>query len=307
MTTREKEISNDLTLILNDKYGLLGEPLKKRVEFTVFSGIEIGEIKKENLALEQYQRPADEKRIKKINKEWIEEAGTIFVYEHKIKGKFYYTIPDGQNRACANPNDKVTCIKMRADREMLPVDVFLTVNSNMKGVTSDDMFWAEVYKKNNLALWMLKYLEEYQDIKMVRQTQENRSTGEFCFADLLFKELNRLIKKDGESIAKENFEILCECMLGKFDSMLFRSRSNCYKGYISVWQGMIKLLEHFRWPESEYVLKKLDSMYDRNDSGPPDKVKIETPQQVSGHGRKDFDTFDQKLRAYYVFLNMWNN
>ena len=111
----------------------------------------------------------------------------------------------------------------------------------------------------------------------------------------------------GSEIAKEYFETLCECMLEKFDTSHFRSRSNCYKGYISVWQGMIKLLQHKSWPDSEYVLEKLDSMYDRQEEGPPDKIKIATPQQISYNGSRDFHSSDQKVRAYSVLLNIWNN
>jgi hypothetical protein len=296
-----------LIIVTNEEYGLLGKPLKKSIVTTKKGEIEYAQIKKENLSLEKYQRPVDKKRVEKMNKNWIPECGTIFVYEHKIDGKYYYTIPDGQHRACANPNDTVACIKMRSDREMLPVDIFLTVNRNSAKVTSDDMFWAEVYKENSLAIWMLDYLRHKWDMTMVRQSAESRSDGSFCFADLLFKELNRLVKANDEEIAKEYFETLCECMLGKFDITHFQSRSNCYKGYISVWQGMIKLLEHKSWPDSEYVLEKLDSMYDREEEGPPDKIKIATPQQISYHGSRDFHSFDQKVRAYSVLLNMWNN
>jgi hypothetical protein len=70
---------------------------------------------------------------------------------------------------------------------------------------------------------------------------------------------------------------------------------------------MIKLLQHKSWPDSEYVLEKLDSMYDRQEEGPPDKIKIATPQQISYNGSRDFHSSDQKVRAYSVLLNIWNN
>jgi hypothetical protein len=124
------------------EYGILAKPLSKRLKVTQVGPLKIAQIYKKNLGIGQYQRPQNKKKIANIRGNWNPELGEGFkVAEILHDGKWYHQVVDGQHRACACPQERVTVTVINS---VAPVDNFLEANNpkNKSTISVDDRFFA---------------------------------------------------------------------------------------------------------------------------------------------------------------------
>jgi hypothetical protein len=284
--------------------------------------VRFGVIPKANLALGPYQRPEDTPRVDRIRKNWHPDFGVINLYEFKHGNKYYYTIPDGQHRAKANPNEAV--IGIITNTYTAP-ELFILANSNMKTVGQDDKFWAHYYNgdKSPVHHFVHDYLVEKWGITPQRATNENRRNKEFCCVSYLYKYYEILLKsetsqvQDGdaegaaEEEAKRKFEFLCEIMFGTFGKTAFHSKgSNKWQGYSSAWLGMMKVLDFpsVGWNNHELKVQCFSKgLYSKNGMGQASKDTLDTIESVIKKGMEDYPENAQNERTASVLLSMYRH
>ena len=268
-------------------------------------------IQKKHLALGGYQRPEGKKRIKKIASNFHADFGTINVAETQHKGKFYYTIPDGQHRAKANPEDSCPCIITNSLPE---AEIFLLANDPTctKATTKDDRFWANLYNREYQHVWFYNLLKDEYDIILERNTDENFKDGEFTGGISLFKRYeaihkmesskrtkqNPLLDNEIDAVAREKFSILLDVMFGLFGKEAFysnpldRKKIATKTAYSEVWMAMVKFLSStlYNWQPSEIAVETLrKGLYTRNGTGiKPRQELVQNIEDYLKVGRKDY-------------------
>ncbi|MGA0258442.1 MAG: hypothetical protein ACO3MG_11455 [Saprospiraceae bacterium] len=128
-----------------EKYGLLAQPKNEKIPTVKCGKLNIAQIDRKYLGVGKYQRATDDARIKRLSKVWHGELGVINVMELEKDGKFYYPIIDGQQRACASPNEELVAI---ITNTFTDVDNFRMANNrkHVKALSYDSYYWAGIHR-----------------------------------------------------------------------------------------------------------------------------------------------------------------
>ena len=268
-------------------------------------------IPKMHLALGEYQRPEGKSRTKKIASKFHADFGTINVAETQHRGKFYYTIPDGQHRAKAQPEESCPCIITNTLPE---AEIFLLANDPTcsKSTNKDDRFWANLYNRDCQHVWFYNLLKDEYDIVLERNTDENFKAGKFTGGISLFKRYeaihkmesskrtknNPLLDNEIDEAAREKFIILLDVMFGVFGQEVFYSNPNDKKkvatktAYSEVWMAMVKFLSSdlYHWQPAEIAVETLHKgFYTKNGAGrKPRQELVQTIDDYLKVGRQHY-------------------
>ena len=304
---------NPASLITDETFQ--GVPMDKPVSCKKLKNggqlIAYASIPKKNLALGGYQRPEGKNRVKKIADKFHADFATINVAETQHKGKFYYTIPDGQHRAKANPEDSCPCIITNSLPE---AEIFLLANDPTctKATTKDDRFWANLYNRECQHVWFYNLLKDEYDITLERNTDENFKAGKFTGGISLFKRYeaihkmetskrtknNPLLDNEIDEAAREKFIILLDVMFSLFGKESFYSNPSDRKkmatktAYSEVWMAMVKFLSSklYDWQTAEIAIDTLSrGLYTKKGEGRrPRQELVETIEDYLKLGREDY-------------------
>ena len=332
---------NPKELVKSEEYGFLGEPLNEPVKKMVLKNgsqkLELAVLHKKNLSLGPYQRPADKKRINNIRVNFHEDAAIINVAEIPYRGKYYYTIPDGQHRAKAQPENSCMCVITNTLPE---ADLFLLFNDPKctKATSNDDRFWAAVYKGNENANYIVEYLKDKWSIELVRHTKENVKKGGFVAAATLEGNLKRISTmvtnshsipyKDKESgrmlrrltvsqatvsqEVEEKFECLCEAMFGTFGTKVFHSDGTpgSSTAYSQAWSAMRRFLnsDHCKWMDSSAVCEALSiGAFSRNGKGKKQSNPVLTIPEYIHQGKLNWPELKRVEQLFHVILSIYKH
>lgn len=272
-------------LITNDTFK--GEPMKRRIKTTKLHNgkqtIELATISKKNLSLGPYQRPEDSKRIDAISDNYHPDFGIINVAEIEYNGEYYYTIPDGQHRAKAQPEATCPCVITNSLPE---AELFLLANNPKctKSTTPDDRFWASLYNDDEDHVWFYNFMKDEYDIELNRSTKENFRDGKFTGGVSIFKSYNILLRdefrfytakdrlkiheSDVKNIARGKFKILCDVVFGLFGQSAFYGNSKPgYSGtktaYADLWSAMRRFLNSadYDWRDPSDAIESMSKGY----------------------------------------------
>ena len=330
---------NPKELVKSEEYGFLGEPLDKPVKKTVIKNgnqkLEFSSINKKNLSLGPYQRPEDKQRINNIRENFHEDAAIINVAEIPHRGKYYYTVPDGQHRAKAQPENSCMCVITNTLPE---ADLFLLFNDPKctKATSNDDRFWAAVYKGDENANYIVEYLKDKWGIELVRNTKENVKKGGFVAAATLEGNLRRIgtmvtnehsipykdrdtgLMKRRLTVAQdtvsqevsEKFECLCEVMFGTFGTEVFHSDGTpgSSTAYSQLWSAMRRFLnsEHCKWMDSSAVVEALSSgEFSRNGRGKKHDAPVLTVAEYLQQGKLNWPELKRIDQLFHVVLSIF--
>jgi len=326
-------------LVIDKEWGFCGEPLSRPVKTQVLTNgkqkIELASIPKRNLSLGPYQRPEDKKRILNIRENFHEDAGIINVAEIKHKGKYYYTIPDGQHRGKAQPESSCPCV---ITNTLAEEDLFLLFNNPKctKTTSKDDRFWASVYKEDDMAMYIVNYLKDTWDIELSRNTKENVKQRKFVAAATLESNLSSITKmiaydhsvsyKDKESgkmkrkltvsqatvdqEAKDKFQCLCEVMFGLFgtDSFYCNGSTGSRTAYAQLWGAMRKFLNSdlCNWMDSSAVIENLKKgEFSKKGLGIAQQGLVRTVQEYFYTGKSNWPQIKATDQLYHVILSIF--
>ena len=332
---------NPKELVKSKEYGFLGEPLDTPVEKTVIKNgtqrLEFSSISKRNLSLGPYQRPEDKKRIENIRENFHEDGAVINVAEISYKGKYYYTIPDGQHRAKAQPEKCCMCVITNTLPE---ADLFLLFNDPKctKTTSNDDRFWASVYQGDESAIYLLDYLKDTWDIELTRNTKENIKSGKFVAAATLEGNLKRISTgvtnnhsipyKDKETSrmkrrltvsqdtvsqeVEEKFECLCEAMFGTFGTKVFHSDGTpgSITAYSQLWGAMRRFLtsDHCKWMDPSAVCEALSvGAFSRNGRGKKQSDPVLTIPEYIHQGKLNWPELKRVEQLFHVILSVYKH
>jgi len=330
---------NPKELITSEEWGFCGEPLDKPVKKMVLKNgnqkLELAVLDKKNLSLGPYQRPEDKKRINNIRENFHEDAAIINVAEIPYKGKYYYTIPDGQHRAKAQPELSCPCVITNTLPE---ADLFLLFNNPKctKTTSNDDRFWAAVYKGDENATYLVEYLKGKWNIELARNTKENVKKGGFVAAATLEgnlkristmvsnshsipykdKETGRIMRRLTVSQAtvsqevEEKFECLCEVMFGTFGITTFHSdgTQGSRTAYSQMWSAMRRFLnsDHCRWMDASAVVEALKAgQFSRNGRGKKKSDPVLTIAEYIHEGKMNWPELQRVDQLFHVILSIF--
>lgn len=302
----------------------LGKPLSERPKTTRIKNgdqtVEVMVLPKENIGIGKYQRPRNENRVEKLHDVFHPDFGVVNVAETLVRGKYYYTLPDGQHRAKAQPLDSVVCIVTNSLPE---AELFLMANNpeHVKPTTDDEYFWAAYYAGRSDCVYIYDYLVNEWGITPTRAIQENIREKEFCCAATLyavFKQLRRhVVKRLNLTDSDENgvlnevkplFEHIVSVMFESYGTESFYpQKSNNYRGYPSVWKAMLRWLTVKGWPTKDLVVAALkDGFYSKNGRGQASASRITTLKDLVATSATDY-IGGQTERAYQVIDSIYKH
>ena len=278
------------------QYGLLGKPLKRAIKETKVGRTKIAVIKKSNLGVAPFQRDPDSERIKKLNARWHDDLGSIKVAKIKHGSNWYYSVIDGQQRACASPHDLLDCV---ITNTLAPVDNFLEANDSelVKPCSYDDRYWALVDRASTVddyhtrndtkdIVFMNELFKEYGFEPMKKNSKatdfgSNVSSIHNIYSRYAFKKIRKLLSYSDLELDRETQEFsrkvmrdVMEIMFRVFD----RESFNAKQKYVQAWNGVFVFLSWLKWDyDVDFMIEKL-----KNTTYRPKYGRRESEKELSG-------------------------
>jgi hypothetical protein len=275
-------------------------------------------LKKENLAYDDFQRPEEQTRIKKIADNFHPSWGVVNVCESQFEDQSYFTVVDGQHRTEANPEDSVVAI---VSNTVAPVEMFALGNSNNKNLTKDDKLWAFYKGYAPDQRWFFALLRQEHQIEPARASgdlgRENRKKGKFLAASNIYsvfeklqaklknmKELKNLSSTQLSQLSRKIFSDLCDVMFKGWGKQTFYPHNKddngdlcagvatrSVSGYRDMWMAVMNyLLANMGTYCTKEIIDALKAGYFKKNGRGRDSTgqKFNTIEKVIGLGETKF-------------------
>jgi len=297
--------------IIKDKVFLgksLKEPIKPHHIANGTQIVSLAVINKENLGIEEYQRDWDESRSQKIAENFRPDFAVINVCETKYRGRYYYTITDGQHRAKAQPEDSMVCV---VTNTITAARQFIVSNdaTTTKPVTVDEFFWASLYDKDPDCVFLMEAMEDW-DIEPKRHTKKNVKAREFCCMGTLYtvyKQIRRNIRKLNSNshdnyTPEDCFQLVAWCLFDAYGTNAFYVQAaNRWSGFPSVWKAVTRWLGNNGWENRSQLSKVLSS----ESPGGYDWMSINTPQKLCARASSKYPDHTAIDRSCLIIDEVW--